>query len=64
MLAKDRIFFKTPKTVKLEELEYTNIFTEPEKKKSHNSSNSNSKMSGIPIIVDYGSYCTKAVIFL
>jgi hypothetical protein len=61
MLAKNRDFFNEIKTMKLDELEYTNIFTEPERKKVQSVYATNNKNTSLPIVIDYGSHCTKAV---
>lgn len=61
MLAKERKLFGEPRTVKLEELEYTNIYNDPDKKKNQAAFAAANKNSSIPIIIDYGSNSTKAV---
>jgi len=64
MLGKNREFFNEIKTLKLEELEYTNIFMEPERKKVQNTFATYNKNPNNPIIIDYGSHCTKAVRYI
>ncbi len=61
MISKERTFFNELQTFKLDDLEYTNIFFEPERKKHGSLFANNSKTSTVPIVIDYGTYCTKAV---
>ena len=62
MLANNREFQNEMKIVNIEELEYTNIFYDPERKKTQNIFTQNNKNSAIPIVIDYGSYAIKAVL--
>jgi activator of 2-hydroxyglutaryl-CoA dehydratase len=61
MLSKERFFFKDSKTYKLDELEYANSFSDPDRKKNSAIFSNNNKNANMPIVIDYGSNCTKAV---
>ncbi len=63
MLSKERDFFNEPKVYQLEDLEYTNLYNDPDRKKTQTLFANNNKNTNIPIVIDYGSNATKAVSF-
>lgn len=59
MLSRDREFFKTPTRFELDDLEFTNIFVDPDPKKMQ--VYNQARNANVPIVIDYGSHSTKAV---
>jgi len=64
MLTKERDFFNEPQVYQLENLDYTNIYNDPDRKKTQTLFSNNNKNPNIPIVIDYGSNATKAVSFV
>ena len=57
----NRIFYHKIPQIKLESLNYKEIFYDPPKKKKTTTFLENNKKHNIPLIIDYGSGITKAV---
>jgi len=60
MLTRERDFFNDPEVYQLEDLQYTNIYNDPDRKKTQTLFSNNNKNPNIPIVIDYGSNATKA----
>ena len=59
-----RVLLQKPQQIKLDALNYKEIFYDPPKKRKTTIFYENNKKSNIPIIIDYGSGITKAVTLL